>query len=176
VSEPTKCYAVTSGAYSEYRVHAVYRRREDAEARVRANNEAAEYLLDGEPYRGGLNGLPRVQKRPRHGDTYDLRLGMVNSERKEPVVELADGRAWMTKGRQVAVFPDALAGREGVERLPDGDYETTYAGRRPELPYSVIDMSRVSKNPAREWDGEARVEEFDYYEGEPLPAPLEGEG
>jgi hypothetical protein len=110
VSEPTKCYAVTSGAYSEYQVHAVYRRREDAEARVRANNEAAEYLLDGEPYRGGLNGLPRVQKRPRHGDTY------------------------------------------------------------------VIDWNRVSKNPAREWDGEARVEEFDYYEGEPLPAPLEGEG
>jgi hypothetical protein len=86
VSEPTKCYAVTSGAYSEYQVHAVYRRREDAEARVRANNEAAEYLLDGEPYRGELDDLPRVQKRPRFGDTYELRLGVVNSERKEPVV------------------------------------------------------------------------------------------
>jgi hypothetical protein len=82
----------------------------------------------------------------------------------------------VTKDGKVAVFPDALAGREGVERLPDGDYETTYAGRRPELPYSVLDENRVSKNPAREWDNnEARVEEFDYYEGEPLPASLEGE-
>jgi hypothetical protein len=43
----TTCYAVVSGAYSNYKVHAVYLRREDAEAQVKANNNAASPLLDG---------------------------------------------------------------------------------------------------------------------------------
>jgi hypothetical protein len=44
---PTTCYAVTSGEYSDYQVVAVYRRREDAEARARANNELTRWLDDG---------------------------------------------------------------------------------------------------------------------------------
>lgn len=172
--KPTKCYAVTSGEYSAYEVHAIYRRREDAEARVKANNEASEFLLDGEPYRGRYGDLPTVERPALFGDTYELRLGMINVEGKEPIVELADGRAWITKKGKVAVFPDALAGREGLERLPDGDYETVYAGRDPLPPRLVIDMSRITENPARESHEDMRVEEFDYYEGEPLPAPLEG--
>ena len=56
------CYAVSSGEYSDYEVIAVYRRREDAEARVRANNEATYFLLDGEPYHGKRSDLPQVQQ------------------------------------------------------------------------------------------------------------------
>jgi hypothetical protein len=107
MSKPTKCYAVTSGEYSDYEVHAIYRRREDAEARVKTNNETPVWLLDGEPYYGPGNDLPRVQQ--------------------------------------------------------------------PNRAYLVTDLERVTGNPAREEHLDMRVEEFDYYEGEPLPAPLEGE-
>jgi hypothetical protein len=74
---------------------------------VKANNEAPGLLLDGKPYYGSDNDLPRIQQ--------------------------------------------------------------------PTWAYSVIDPKRVTGNPAREEHLDMRVEEFDYYEGEPLPAPLEGE-
>jgi hypothetical protein len=106
--DPTKCYAVCSGEYSDYRIHAIYRRRETAEARVRANNAATRWLLDGNPV-DDWDQLPKVERRSR------------------------------------------------IEGF-----------------YVTIDHERVQTNPARESRDEMRVEEFDYYEGEPLPAPLEG--
>jgi hypothetical protein len=93
MSKPTKCYAVTSGEYSAYEVHAIYRRREDAVARVKTNNDAPRWMIRGVLY-------------------------------EEP--------PW-----------DSPGGRE------------------------------VQGNPAREEHEDMRVEEFDYYEGEDLPAPLE---
>jgi hypothetical protein len=103
MSEPTRCYAVTCGAYSDYRVLAIYRRPEDAERRVTGNNSAAIWLVDGEP------------------------------------------------------FPDD-------EELPTRP-RTSISG----YVYEEIDGSRVQRNPAREEQDDLRVEELDYYEGEPTP-------
>jgi hypothetical protein len=114
MSEPVKCYAVTSGSYSDYNVHAIYRRREDAEARVEVNNQRSYVLLDGED---------------------------------------ADERA-------------ILAAMEAaVPRLPGGSRD--FDG------YQAWWSEHVSRNPDREDVYDMRVEEFDYYEGEPLPVALE---
>jgi len=48
---PVKCYVLTRGQYSDYQVVAIYRRREDADARAEANNEAPAFLVDGVPTR-----------------------------------------------------------------------------------------------------------------------------
>lgn len=93
--KPTKCYAVTSGEHSAYEVHAIYRRREDAEERVRVNNDAPRWMLRGVLYE--------------------------------------------------------------------------------EIPWDESRVREVQGNPAREEHEDMRVEEFDYYEGELLPAPLEGQ-
>lgn len=103
----TKCYAVTEGRYSGYSVLAIYRRREDAEARAKANNTVARWLVDGEPV-DDINALPRATR-------------------------------------------------------------TVISGRN----YIDVDYNRVERNPARESNDELRVEEFDYHEGEALPARLE---
>lgn len=95
MSEPTKCYAVSSGSYSDYQVHAIYRRREDAVARVKANNEAPRWMLRGVLYE--------------------------------------------------------------------------------EMPWDATGGRGIRRNPAREERDDMRVEEFDYYEGEDLPALLEEE-
>lgn len=51
MSEPTKCYAVSSGSYSDYEVHAIYRRREDAQAAIEIGltQHDMPYLVDGVP-------------------------------------------------------------------------------------------------------------------------------
>jgi hypothetical protein len=123
MSEPIKCYAVTSGDYSDYTVHAIYRRREDAENRCKANNQAKGHLVDGVP---------------------------ADWDEVEKAVQSA-GLAW-----------------EGGY-LTSGNYDE-YAAHMKRV--RAWRNEHMRSNPAREESGEMRVEEFDYYEGEPLPAPM----
>lgn len=102
MSEPIKCYAVTSGSHSNYMVLAIYRRREDAEDRVKTNNEAPKWFVSGKPVYEQKN-LPCIDKH--------------------------------------------------------------YSSR--------VDWSKVELNNARESFDDMLVEEFDYYEGESLPAAQE---
>lgn len=106
--ELTKCYAVVSGEYSDYAVHAIYRRREDAEVRCETNNSTPSLMVDGVP------------------TLYD----------------------------EIHAQREIDAARRGIS-LSEWWHE------------------HVEGNPAREELDDLRVEEFDYYEGEPLPAALE---
>jgi hypothetical protein len=101
VSEPVKCYAVTSGEYSAYTVHAIYRRREDAEVRVERSRLAPKWIVDGD---------------------------LATSDRED---------------------------------LP------TMTTEYPQGSRTIVDWDRVKDHPDRlgEFD-DARVEEFDYFEGD----------
>lgn len=103
--ESTKCYAVTSGEYSAYDVHAIYRRREDAETRVEISNAASTWLIDGEISTSERDDLPPLT---------------IN---------------------------------------------------HPSGPKTIVDWGRVKDHPDK-LPADARVEEFDYFEGEPLPAKI----
>jgi hypothetical protein len=90
MSEPTRCYAVTCGVYSDYRILAIYRRREDAEARVQANNSAAAWLVDGQPFYG--EDLPQVERPTWDGRSTYMSLDTSRAQRNPAREEQYDLR------------------------------------------------------------------------------------
>jgi hypothetical protein len=110
VTEPTKVYAVVWGEYSDYTVHVIYRRREDAKRAIERAKMAPRWLVDGEFATSDHDALPTI------------------------TIDYPQGARTITDWNRVEEHPDRMG----------------------------IDVEAYGLD----------VDEFDYYEGEPVPAEI----